>query len=277
MSYQCNEIDLHIHTVDSDGKCTGKQIVNKAHEEGIRVISITNHNVYAEIKEVKELADSYGITVVPGIEFTVAWEDVNFHLLAYFNDDQADSLKPLLAKYNRLRSRKLIEYMKKLKESNILISEKKIAEFGRLSFKNIARELVLEGYAKNYDEAMEKYIDNTDFFNCKTVLQFMEVMETVHSIGGIVSLAHPFISFSSEEQVRKMVGVLAGLGIDGIECFNGKDTNNKMDVLHELAGRYHLIETGGSDFHGSDSEQGLGIRKCISLAQAPAFWEAFLG
>ena len=157
------------------------------------------------------------------------------------------------------------------------ISDKKVSEFGRLSFKNIARALVLEGYAENYDEAMEKYIDNTAFFNCKTALQFAEVMETVHSIGGIVSLAHPFQSFASEEQVRNMVEVLAGLGMDGIECFNGKDTNNKMDVLHELADRYHLIETGGSDFHGSDSEHGLGIRESISLAQTPAFWEAFQG
>ena len=90
MSYQCNEIDLHIHTVNSDGKCTGRQIINKAHGEGIKVLSITDHNFYAGIKDIKELADSYGITVVPGIEFSVFFENVYFHLLVYFNDEQAD-------------------------------------------------------------------------------------------------------------------------------------------------------------------------------------------
>ena len=71
MRYSNNEIDLHIHTVDSDGKCTGEQIVKKAYAEGIKVLSITDHNIYVGSSEVKKLAQNYGMIMISGIEFTV--------------------------------------------------------------------------------------------------------------------------------------------------------------------------------------------------------------
>ena len=277
MRYKYNEIDLHIHTVDSDGKCTGRQIIEKAHEKGIKVLSVTDHNFFAVNSEVKELAEKYEMILIPGIEFTVFFESSFFHMMAYFNDKHADKLNHLLAKYNRMKYKKVIEIMKKLKEEKILFSTEKVAEFGRLSFKNIARTLVLEGYADSYDEAMEKYVDNEQFFNCKVGLPLTEVVETIHSIGGIVSLAHPFQSFLDEQSLKSMIDRLAGMGLDGIEIYNGKDANNKTDVLRELAARYNLIETGGSDFHGSEEEHGLGIQENIAFDQDTVFWESLLG
>lgn len=276
MRYSNSEIDLHIHTVDSDGKCTGEQIVKKAYEEGIKVLSITDHNIYVGSSEVKKLAQKYGMIMISGIEFTVSFESFFFHMLAYFNDKQADKLNRLFAKYNRLKYKRLIEFMKKLKDEKVLISNEKVSEFGRLSFKNIARALALEGYAESYDEAMEKYIDNEGFFNCKVGLPLEEVIETIHSISGIVSLAHPFQSFSDEDSVKCMVRRLAWMGLDGIECYNGKDSHDKTDVLQELAERYQLIETGGSDFHGAAAEHGLGIQKKHCDRSAPRFWETLL-
>lgn len=276
MRYKYNEIDLHIHTVDSDGKCTGRQIVEKAHEEGIRVFSITDHNFYAGSSELKSLAEKYGMVLIPGIEFTVLFEDYFFHMLAYFRDKQEYKLNRLLAKYSLMKYKKIVEFMKKLKDEKILISNDKVMELGRLSFKNIAKTLWLEGYADSYEEAMRKYVDNEEFFNCKVGLPFVEVIETVHSIGGIVSLAHPFQPFSDEYNVKYMVERLVGMGLDGIECFNGKDNYEKADVLRNLADRYHLIKTGGSDFHGSEAEHGLGIQKRISFDQDSIFLGSLL-
>lgn len=277
MRYKYNEIDLHIHTVDSDGKCTGRQIIEKAHEEGIKVLSITDHNFYAGSSEFKGLAEKYGIIIIPGVEFSVHVENAFFHMLAYFHDKQADKLNCLFAKYNRMKYKKLVTFMKKLKDEKILISNEKVMEFGRLSFKNIARTLVLEGYADSYEEAMERYVDNEEFFNCKVGLSLAEVIENVHAIGGIVSLAHPFQSFSDEYNVKYMVARLVGMGLDGIECYNGKDVHERPDVLRDLVNQYHLIETGGSDFHGSEVEYGLGIQKSIAFNQKSIFWESLLG
>lgn len=90
-------------------------------------------------------------------------------------------------------------------------------------------------------------------------------------------MAHPFQSFLDEQSLKSMIDRLAGMGLDGIEIYNGKDANNKTDVLRELAARYNLIETGGSDFHGSEEEHGLGIQENIAFDQDTVFWESLLG
>lgn len=277
MRYKYNEIDLHIHTIDSDGKYTGRQIIKKAYEEGIKIFSITDHNFFAGNSEVKNLAEEYDMIMISGVEFTVFFEDSFFHMLAYFNNKQADKLNRLFAKYNRIKYKKLVEFMKKLKDEKILITTEKVNEFGRLSFKNIARTLVLEGYADSYDRVMEKYIDNEQFFDCKVGLPLAEVIETVHSIGGFVSLAHPFRSFSDEYNVKSKVSRLVEVGLDGIECYNGKESHDKINVLRELTVQYNLIETGGSDFHGFEVDHGFGIQQRIAIDKEPYFWKSLLG
>ena len=271
------EIDLHIHTIDSDGKCTSRQIIRKAYEEGIRIFSITDHNFFADNSELKNLAEEYDMIMIPGVEFTVFFEDSFFHILAYFNDEQVDKLKHLFAKYNRMKYKKLVGFIKKLKDENIFITIEKVNEFGRLSFKNIARTLVGEGYADSYDEVMEKYIDNEHFFDCKVGLPLTEVIETVHSIGGFVSLAHAFRSFSDEDNVESKVSQLVEMGLDGLECYNGKETHDKISTLRKLAVQYNLIETGGSDFHGSEAQHGLGIQQSIAIDMESYFWKYLLG
>lgn len=276
MRYKCNEIDLHIHTADSDGKCTCKQIIRKACEEGIKIFSITDHNFFAYNSELKNLAEEHNMIMVPGVEFTSFFEGSFFHILAYFDDKHVDKLNHLFVKYNRMKYKKLVGLLKKLKDEKIFISSEKVNELGRLSFKNIARTLVLEGYANSYDEAMEKYIDNKFFFDCKVGLPLEEIIETIHSIGGIVSLAHAVRSFSDESSIKNMVGQLVKIGLDGIECYNGKESHDKINFLRELVVRYNLIETGGSDFHGSESEDGLGIQQNIVFDKESYFWESLL-
>ena len=94
--------------------------------------------------------------------------------------------------------------------------------------------------------------------------------------GGIVSLAHAVRSFSDESSIKNMVGQLVKIGLDGIECYNGKESHDKINFLRELVVKYNLIETGGSDFHGSESEDGLGIQQNIVFDKESYFWESLL-
>lgn len=276
MRYKCNEIDLHIHTVDSDGKCTCKQIIRKAYEEGIKVFSITDHNFFVYNSEIKKLAEEYNMIMVPGVEFTSFFEGAYFHILVYFDDKHVDKLNNLFIKYNRMKYKKIVGLLKKFKDEKMFVSSEIANELGRLSFRNIAKTLVLEGYANSYDEAMEKYIDNKNFFDCKVGLPIEEVIETIHSIGGIVCLAHPVRSFSDEFSIKNIVDQLVKMGLDGIECYNGKESHDKMDFLRGLVVKYNLVEIGGSDFHGSESEYGFGIQQNIMFDKESYFWEFLL-
>ena len=276
MRYNYNDIDLHIHTNDSDGKCTSEQIVKKAYDEGLKLISITDHNYFTNNYETKKLAEEHSIILIPGIEFSVQFEKKFFHLLAYFNEKNVNKLKHLFSMYNRIKYKKLVEFMKKLKDENILLTTENVNKFGRLSFKNIARAMVQEGYVNSFDAAMDKYIDNKQFFNCKVGLPITDVIETIHDMGGVVSLAHPFHSFSDEVTIKNMINQLVSMGVDGIECYNGKQTSDKTSILRELASQHNLIETGGSDFHGSTEDGGLGIKQYISIDKDNAFWENFI-
>lgn len=276
MRYNYNDIDLHIHTTISDGEYTGKQIVKRAYDMGLKLISITDHNRFTDNDDTKNLAKEYGIKVIPGVEFTVQLNDIFFHLLAYFNEKNVDKLNYLFSIYNRKKYKKVVEFMKILKDKNILITTENINKFGQLSFKNIARAMVDEGYVNSIDEAMKKYIDNRQLFDCRVGLSVISVIEAIHDIGGIVSFAHPFRSFSNKIAVRSMIEQLVGMGLDGIECYNGRQLSDMTNILRGFAIEYNLMETGGSDFHEARGISDLGIRKYISLDRVNIFLESFI-
>lgn len=265
MMCQYEKFDFHIHSTGSDGIYNKEQIIQKAYEEKLKVISITDHNTYESIAKIQPIAQVYGIIIIPGIEFTVEWKETYFHLLAYFKDKDSKELNRLLQVYSIKKYKKLLNFMKRLKDAKIVITQDDIGIFGRLSFKNIARVLVQYGYVESFEDAMEQYVDNLEFFDNRVGFTMQDVIETIHNIGGIVSLAHPFYSFQGELNVLDMTERLVAEGIDGIECFNGKRPETEVDVLRKIAAKYQLIETGGSDFHEIKDQIGLGIRKSIEL------------
>jgi predicted metal-dependent phosphoesterase TrpH len=73
--------DLHIHTIYSyDGTASVPAVLARARQVGLSVIAITDHDEIKGARQAFDLAPSFGVEVIPGIEITTAEGD----LLALF-------------------------------------------------------------------------------------------------------------------------------------------------------------------------------------------------
>lgn len=255
MSQVRNKVDLHMHTTCSDGTLTPSEVVQLAKKEGLSTISITDHNTVSGIDEAKEIAEKLGITLIPGIEFTVKDNSYYLHILGYLPDYENKKLNGILKNYYVMKYRKTLKFLQKLRAHNINITETDIQTFGKVSYKNIARCLVHKGYVEDYDSAFERYIDNNDFFDNNVAFDLDEILELLKNIEGIAVFAHPFRIIGDYDELEKYITYLKSKGVEGIECYCKDCNEEQTDFLVKLANNLDMIIVGGSDFHG-DYKQG---------------------
>jgi hypothetical protein len=67
--------DLHLHSVNSDGKLTIFELGKMARKKGLDFIMITDHNNFAHNKHLPEVPD---LSIIPGVEFTHYKGHMNF-------------------------------------------------------------------------------------------------------------------------------------------------------------------------------------------------------
>lgn len=221
--------DLHIHSNYSDGTCSPREILTKARELHLDVISITDHDTISAIPEMLKL-DLTGIKFIPGVEISCEARGDSYHMLAY--NFQLDKLQEIVSKGNKLGRQKIIDMV------GWLDSEKKIHvapyDVDELLKKESPRKpdlgklLVKEGYARDLEGA-------------------------IHEAGGIAVWAHPLrgkcnIIFSEKEFLKRYEHIKED--IDGIEVFYSLFGKQEYEFLEQFAINHKLSISAGSDFHG---------------------------
>ncbi|MGG7176617.1 PHP domain-containing protein [Clostridium paraputrificum] len=247
--------DLHIHSSYSDGYFTPEEIIQLAKEQGIKYISITDHDTVASQYIIK--AEYEGIHIIPGIEFSTEYKDMELHILGYFIDLNNNRLNETVNSLRESRVERTREILKRLEESNIYIDINEIAINGELSIGrgNIANAMVSKGYAENFREAFTNYLMQGKSAYVKgEKLSFKTVLEIITESGGLPVLAHPGKIYRSLE-LENIVRELKCYGLKGLEVYHPSHSKAQINVFYNLSRKYKLLITGGSDFHGSrDSE-----------------------
>ena len=262
-----HKVDLHIHTYYSAGESGPKEIVKTAAETGRRAIAITDHDGTGGVKEAAAAGREYGIEVITGIELATEMENgTGLHILGYgFDPDDAalnDVLADLAEKRDQ-RNRRLINVLNEM-GFEISLDELKVGRPGGFIGKPvIARALADKGYIKNYEEAFK----GDRFFGSpearavkKDKLQAAKAIQLIKAAGGIAVLAHPVQTRhigdpGSEEfytNIEKIIRQLKTQGISGLECYHPDQDAAQTERFIELAEKYDLSITRGSDFHGAD-------------------------
>ena len=241
--------DLHIHSNFSDGLLSPEEIVRKAHDAGLTVISITDHDTVDGIGPAVAEGEKAGVTVIPGIEFTTDLPDTEIHILGYFIDYKAKWLKELLSKIRESRMNRIYKIADKLKNLGINIDAEdvlKLADKGSVGRPHVARMLLQQGKVKSVQEAFNKYLN---FGGPAYVPHFRltpaEAVQTIVKAGGIPVYAHPAVSRKDD-----IIPELIAKGLAGIEVFYSKHSDAQIKHYQTLAEKYGLLMTGGSDFHG---------------------------
>lgn len=256
-------VDLHVHSNFSDGSDSPKELLEKIVEKGIQVFALTDHDTIGGGLEILDSIPKK-IRFIPSVELTVKAGDIKCHILGYNCDLRNGTLTNLLQKGLILRRQKLetrINFLKNVwnielteKESEWLYSRKSVVKT------HLANILVNRGLAQDNVSAMKKYLDNCKTGNTRFTIE--EALEAIISAGGTPVWAHPIggegeTHLNKEEFLPKLQKMIS-FGIQGLECYYSRYTQEEIEFLVDCANKNNLLITGGSDYHGSNKDIPLG-------------------
>lgn len=261
-------IDLHTHSTISDGTVPPAELVQLAQTKNLRAMALTDHDTVEGLDEaIAEAKNFDGFELIPGIEISAEYSEGTIHVLGYYLDRKDPVLLEKLKFLQEARAKRNPRIIKKLQELGLEITQEevdKIAGQGVVGRPHIAMALVQRGYVKNVQEAFDKYLrKNGKAYVDKERFSQKDSIEMIQNAGGVAVLAHPkYVHGGNLKNVDKLIKQLVDLGLDGIEVFYGSHSAKEVKWLREIAKKYGLIATGGSDYHGSskpDIDLGVGM------------------
>jgi 3',5'-nucleoside bisphosphate phosphatase len=249
-------IDLHIHTLFSDGMFSPEEAVSYAKKTGLSAISITDHdNIEGILPALKE-GEKLGVEVVPGVELSTEYEEDNesneVHILGYLIDWEDAVFQAKLQFFRKTRQERAYRILQKLENIGIKLSKEKIfnnagkGSIGRLHF---ARVLLEEGHVGNIPEAFNRFLSTgKPAYEPKFKITPQDAIRMILDIKGLPVLAHPYYGTYNN---RVLMEKLKDSGLCGIEVWHRSHPKNAAEEFLKLAQEFDLIATGGSDCHGS--------------------------
>jgi predicted metal-dependent phosphoesterase TrpH len=248
--------DLHLHTNFSDGTYTPEELAGHAHRCGFKAIALTDHDTMEGCARTAAACRNFGVEFIPATELTCEHDGHELHLLAYYLDAENPRLAAELAKFQEVRQGRIREMVTRL--NNLGVPLKAEAVFALANCQSpgrphVARALAQGGWCSGLDEAFERFLKKgKPAWVPKFKISAMDAVELVHQAGGLAVMAHPGLNHCDE-----LIPALVDAKMDGLECFHSKHSTHATQRYLELADRYRLLVTGGSDCHGMSKGQPL--------------------
>ena len=246
--------DLHTHTNHSDGALSPRELVREAKKLNL-TIALTDHNTVSGLPEFIFEAKKLGVRAVGGVELSSVYEGVEFHLLGLFvNMMYYDRIENLCRDYHGKKEESNIALVKRLNDAGYKIEYSEIKKRnvkGNVNRAHIAAELIKNGYVKDIAEAFEKLLDErVGYYIPPERLHLVDAIKFLREIDAIPVLAHP-LKEVSEERLREILPHLIDAGLVGIETMHSSYSDTNINISKSIASDFDLLESGGSDFHGS--------------------------
>jgi predicted metal-dependent phosphoesterase TrpH len=251
-----NVIDLHAHTLYSDGSASPSQLVALARSQGARAIAVTDHDTVAGLAEGRAAADELGIEFVNGIEISAEYSPGTMHILGYCIDVESRALAVKLNELREARNNRNPQIAARLQSLGLDINYEDVARLagnevvGRPHF---ARLVVERGYAQSIQDAFNMFLAKGAAAYVEKVRPSpADSIALIQEAGGVAVLAHPYqLRLSSIEEVEQLIVELAAIGLDGVEAIYSRHSPVERNMYAQMAARHGLLVTGGSDYHGT--------------------------
>lgn len=245
-------IDLHSHTNESDGTCSPAQLIEEAKRCGVTTLGITDHDTFKGHDQAAPLAAQSGVELVCGIELSTKLHGHSVHLLGYFlNGGNMDEFRTWVTGQQEARRDRNARLATRLQELGFDITLKEAESRGRgmTGRPHFAQIMVEKGYVSNLRQAFDDYLDESaKGYVYRAEPQLAEGVARVRAAGGIASLAHPV---RVKGDVPALMPELCDAGLNAIEAYHSDHTPEDTRLYLDLAKKYGMRVTGGSDFHGA--------------------------
>lgn len=250
-----SRIDLHTHTNFSDGSFSPTALVKLAHQKGLHILAITDHDTTEGLMEAMEATQGLPLELIPGIELSTEFQGRETHILGYFIDLSDSQFQTRLERLRATRLDRIHQILDRLHTLNMEISlaeVEHVAGSGTIGRPHIAQLLIEKGYVKGIKEAFERFLGvrGTAYVR-RAVPEAAEIMTWITDAGGIPILAHPYWEGLNADETVLSCRKLVEQGLQGLEVFYGAFSARQISLNLQLTRQFGLLVTGGSDFHGT--------------------------
>lgn len=247
-------IDMHMHSIASDGTFTPSEVVEDAKKRGLDKIALTDHDTIDGLLEAISKGKEIGVEVIPGIEFSTEYEGKEVHILGYMFDVNNKKLLNKLEQLKKDREVRTKLILEKLAKRKLYITMEELmeeVEGNIISRTHIANAMMKKGYVYSKSEAFHVYLrPNGAAYVPKQNLSPFDAIKLIKESGGIVSLAHPILMGIGPEKFEKFLDMLLDEGLDAVEIYYPNMEEKDIQYYKNQSEKRGLFYTGGSDFHG---------------------------
>ncbi|SFG22682.1 hypothetical protein SAMN05660649_01035 [Desulfotomaculum arcticum] len=250
--------DLHIHSTASDGKLAPGQVVALGKEMGFRCLALADHDSVGGLEEALAAGNEQGVEVLPCVELSTLYNGGEVHILGYFIDWRSAKLLNKLKQIMDCRIERARQMVDKLGKLGLDVTWEEVISRAGSSFVgrlHIAQVLMGKKYISEIKEAFtEAFIGkNGRAYVERYEISPDEAIEVIRNAGGVAVLAHPGFFKKNAKMEDSDIRYLAGKGLQGVEVWHTKHTEEDVQRYKAIAESLNLVITGGSDCHGGNT------------------------
>ncbi len=250
-------IDLHMHSIFSDGTCTPEELIALGVEAGLRGMALTDHDTTDGVARFLEAARAVGMPAVSGVEVSADVSLGTMHILGYGMDPAHAELIQHLRWIRDGRNERNREIIHKLNQLGMRILYEDVAKHAGadvVARPHFARALIEKGYVRDKQEAFDRFLARgKPAYAERRRLEPEAIFQLIRSAGGLPVLAHPFTLKLDGREFKKAIELLRDQGLGGLEVYYSEHDADRVRKYRRLADALGLVATGGSDFHGTIS------------------------
>jgi len=274
------KIDLHVHSLVSDGSFTPGELAEHAKEQGLAAFALTDHDVMAGCAEAAAAASAAGVEFINGMEMTMDFKGLKIHVVCLGFDEKHTGFQSMYKKIRAIKEGRIEDIIEFVHRKGVDISLEKVQEFtymGILDRYAVMRYLVSLHLYDRAQPLWDNYLDPAVVeLGLNYNITAEEALPIIHEAGGVTSLAHfhkniGLGSLDSRQQQEQAVVELHRLGLDGMERFYPNYSTEDAEFAEQMIKKYDLLPTGGTDFHGTNRpgiEMGTGMNGNIAVPYA---------
>ena len=258
-------VDLHTHSVFSDGTYTPTQLIREGKQAGLSAMALTDHNTVAGLPEFLRAGQEAGMEAVPGVEFSTDYEDMDLHIVALFVMPEVfPRVSALMEEGVRAKEQSNLVLIDHLRSAGMPLDYEAIRSAtpnGQVNRAHIAAAMVKAGYVGSIQEAFRRYLEpKLGLYSPPGRPVTFAMLRFIRSIGAVPVLAHPFLKLD-EQGLRRFLDRAVPAGLGAMETLYATFDRQTTALAVSIAEEYGLLQSGGSDFHGAnkpDLQLGVG-------------------
>jgi hypothetical protein len=266
-------IDLHCHSIFSDGALSPEELIQKAQFQQIKCLSLTDHDTVAGYPRLQQAALNTGITIINGIELSVRWKKNDIHILGYQikHTSDLDALVQRQTDSRIFRAEQIGTSLEAMGVDNAYFKACELAGHKRAARPHFAKVLINEGRARDMKAAFKQFLARGRGAYVPTPwISVEEAVAGITQAGGRAVIAHPLKYGLTRTKLHELINEFKEAGGVGIEVISGEVTVTQIKEMAALCGRFGLLASSGSDFHGDAvSRTNLGRQQQLPVNCTP--------